>query len=395
MTLLAILLGFIWLSWTLSVLWRYRQPQPVNGQLSVSILIAYASQTGLARTLALQQQQALGGPKIASLMALSELIPTQLAQFQKVVFVVSTYGDGEPPDNGRRFYRDLLALNKTTSVNRGGKHNANNGIFSNVNYEVLALGDSRYPKFCQFAEDLNHELTKLGAKLNTPIHKQDQCQPEPTQHTVQLWQLKARVNLTNEIDTGLFHLRLSSKQKGVQWQAGDLVAIYPYNDLKALPRRYSVASVPDDGEMSLIVRQHQNDNGTSGFCSDWLTSKLALTDSVMLQLEQNALCHINNNQLPLLLIGAGSGLAGIRGHLAQRTHRVNSGETWLIYGEREVDSAQTLYQEFKHWQQTGILTQLDCAFSRDPVTPCYVQDVMRDKWLQIADFLGENGQCCR
>ncbi|WNO61982.1 NADPH cytochrome P450 oxidoreductase family protein [Rheinheimera sp. MMS21-TC3] len=373
------------------MLWRYRQPKQINKQqLLASTLVAYASQTGTAKALAIKQQQILGGSKVVALMALSDLRPAQLIKFQKVVFVVSTYGDGEPPDNGRCFYQDLQALTKPKRVKSLGDNNIHSTMLSGVNYEVLALGDSRYPKFCQFADDLNSELTKLGAKLSSPVQKQDQFQPASTKQDVQLWQLNARVKLTNEQDTGLFHLRLSSKQKDLQWQAGDVVAIYPYNDLTAHPRRYSVASVPNDGEMSLIVRKHQDDTGTSGFCSDWLTSKLTVDDPIILQVEQNKLCHINDSQVPLLLIGAGSGLAGIRGHLAERSHQINPGDTWLIYGERQADSTQPLYEEFKHWQQTGVLTQLDCAFSRDPANPSYVQDVLTDKWQQIAHFISEN-----
>ncbi|MBV2128732.1 hypothetical protein [Arsukibacterium indicum] len=81
MTMLAILLSLCWLGWTLSVLWRHRQRSDATA--SLPLLVAYASQSGTARALALQQQQALGGPAKASVRALSELQPRQLTQVEK------------------------------------------------------------------------------------------------------------------------------------------------------------------------------------------------------------------------------------------------------------------------------------------------------------------------
>lgn len=393
MTMLAIVLSLSWLGWTLSVYWRHRSG--VAGRLPTPLLVAYASQSGAARALAMQQQLALGGPGEASVRALSELHPRQLTQVEKAVFVVSTYGDGEPPDNGRRFYRELQALTK----NRGADPGQN--LLSSLTYNVLALGDSSYPKFCQFGADLYTTLAKLGARAGAPLQTLDQKQlADVAANTAQSWQLLVRQRLNSQTQPGLFLLRFTSTQPLPHWRAGDVVAISPENNPEIAPRRYSIASVSHDNEMQLIVRHHINEQGQPGLCSDWLIRRLMLGGIVNMQLLANPSCHIDDGQAPLLLIGAGSGLAGIRGHLAERVHLAKQaqqallpppGPIWLIYGERTADLNPLLKVELAGWQQAGILYRLDYAFSQAPDNPCYVQDIVQKKASQITRFIGTSG----
>lgn len=376
---IALALCLLWLAWTAWLWWQHRSPRPTKKALQLPVLVAYASQTGSARALAMQQQQAFGGPEHASLMALSELVPKQLAQVKKAVFVVSTYGDGEPPDNGRRFYRELQAVSNT-------------GLFSTLDYEVVALGDRSYPKFCQFGDDLYRQLASLGAKASAPLTKLDLSQSATSvEQPLQTLRLVARQRLNSKTDAGLFHLRLATDEPLPKWCAGDLVAIHPNNDSSAAPRRYSIASAPADGEISLIVRQHLTESGEQGLCSGWLTQQAEPENAINLQIIENASCHIKDHAEPLLLIGAGSGLAGIRGHLAERAQHVEVGPAWLIYGERAPDAGQSLHTELALWQQRGVLNTLDCAFSRDPENPAYVQDIVREKATEIAKFLNTGG----
>jgi len=380
MTGLAFALCVAWLLWTARVYWRTRPARsPARTKGLPPILVAYASQTGTAKQMAQAQQQALGGSQQAALACLSELRPQQLAQVEKAVFVVSTYGDGEPPDNGRRFYQDLLDFN------------TGNRTLAQLRYEVIALGDRSYPKFCQFGADLYQQLARLGAQADAALQTTEhgQTPAQPAAYTRKRWQLTARERLNTAADAGLFRLCLQPVDAMPSWRAGDLVAVHPGGD--TAPRKYSIASAPGERMLQLIVRQHITERGVLGLCSGWLTRNADLGTEVTLDVLANPGCHIDAHQQPLLLIGAGSGLAGLRGHLAERAQQKKGGPTWLIYGERSMDPSQGLLRELEHWQKSGVLKRLDYACSRDLQQPAYVQDLVQQQAAQIRDFIGRKG----
>ena len=379
----AVGLALLWLVWTARVWWRHRPVQSTASSLP-PVLVAYASQTGTARAHALRQQQLMGGAQQAAVLSLAELAPKQLAEVQQAVFVVSTYGDGEPPDNGRRFYRELQSLN------------AGHGGLATLNYTVVALGDSSYPKFCKFGDDLHEQLARIGAKPSSPVQKLDQNHRSVAiENPLHKFRLTARERLNTTSDAGLFHLRLQPTDSTPTWQAGDVVAIAPHNDPLAVPRRYSVASVAPE-ELSLVVRQHIDEQDRLGVCSGWLTHTAALNDEINLQVIANPSCHIPDHQPPLLLIGAGSGLAGLRGHLAERAQQPAAGAAWLIYGERSADPSQPLFKELEHWQHAGVVTRFNYACSRvssqaEQVQTAYVQHVVEENAAEINQFVGKAG----
>ena len=78
---------------------------------------------------------------------------------EEYLFVVmSTQGEGEPPEAGKKFY-DYL---HTDGLN-----------FPNIKYSVLALGDTSYPLYCKAGEDVDIQLEKAGAKRIAPLQKTD------------------------------------------------------------------------------------------------------------------------------------------------------------------------------------------------------------------------------
>jgi len=92
----------------------------------------------------------------------------------------------------------------------------------------------------------------------------------------------------------------------------------------------------------------------------------------------------DNAARPLVLIGNGTGLAGLRGHLRARA-AAGAGPNWLLFGERNA-AHDTLYgDELQAWLASGVLQRLDLAFSRDQAVRVYVQD----RLAQAADTLRE------
>ncbi|XP_058813460.1 NADPH-dependent diflavin oxidoreductase 1 [Topomyia yanbarensis] len=121
------------------------------------LTILYGSQSGTAQDLAEQiwrdsKLYHLGG----SVSAMDDYDISRLIEERFVVFVCSTYGQGEEPDNMKRFWKFLLRKCLPTDSLRG------------MHFGVLGLGDSRYPKFNYVAKRLHKRLQQLGAGALLP-----------------------------------------------------------------------------------------------------------------------------------------------------------------------------------------------------------------------------------
>jgi len=78
---------------------------------------------------------------------------------------------------------------------------------------------------------------------------------------------------------------------------------------------------------------------------------------------------------PLILIGNGSGIAGLRGHLKARA-AAGQARNWLLFGERDPAHDAFYHDELEAWQRAGMLPRLDLAWSRGPDGKEYVQDLL-------------------
>ena len=77
----------------------------------------------------------------------------------------------------------------------------------------------------------------------------------------------------------------------------------------------------------------------------------------------------------MILIGNGTGLAGLRAHLKARA-AVGAHRNWLLFGERNAAADRLHADELDAWQTTGVLERLDLVFSRDGHPQRYVQDAL-------------------
>lgn len=141
------------------------------------------------------------------------------------------------------------------------------------------------------------------------------------------------------------------------------------------PRTYSVASLPQDGALQLLVRQERHAGGL-GLASGWLTAHAPLDTLVPVRLVANPRFDAAPGDVPCLFIGNGSGLAGLRAHLRERV-RTGHRRNWLLFGERHSAHDTLCAAEIEGWQAAGFLARLDRVFSRDGGEHRYVQDRLR------------------
>jgi sulfite reductase (NADPH) flavoprotein alpha-component len=152
-----------------------------------------------------------------------------------------------------------------------------------------------------------------------------------------------------------------------------------------VPRRYSVASLPQDGELQLLVRQERHEWGL-GLASGWLTMHAPIETEVELRLVDNPGFEATIDDVPCMFIGNGSGLAGLRAHLRARV-RAGRRQNWLLFGERNRVHDRLCADELQRWSDTGVLSRVDLAFSRDGGDRPYVQDHLLDAAIEVRSWI--------
>ena len=361
--------------------------QPVS---AAHWLVLYASQTGNARRIAEQLAARLGGPgNGVALLALNELQPARLASCPRAILVVSTYGEGEAPDNGAGFWR--RAQHTRPDLRQ-------------LRYALLALGDRGYSGFCAFGHQLSAWLDAAGAQPLIGLQEVDQMSA-PTlrrwhqqlgqmagrsltlEDTFRSWTLLER-RLLNAHSPGApaWLIRLQPAQALPTWQAGDLAQVRLAGQL----RSYSIASLPQDGVLELIVRQVTQADGSLGRVSGWLCCHARPGDRIELQLLPNPAFHMPEDAAASILIGAGTGLAGLRGLLRQRYQR-GQNANWLIFGERCEQRDRWLGEELEPLAEEGLL-HLDRCFSCPSEQAEYVQQRLRARADQLRQWV-DQGAC--
>ena len=389
----ALLLSGSWLALCLNM-WRAHRNSATADAAAADWLVVHASQRGSAEFLAKRSAELLAtGGLAARAVCMSALDRARLAASPRILFIASTYGEGDAPDTAARFAGRLMAA----------------GVdLSHLHYAVLALGDKSYANYCGFGRALDAWLAQQGATRlfdRIDVDRGDAHALAEWQHHVGRlagtsdapdwdapaygeWRIVART-LENPGSAGapLYRIALRPAAGSLPaWEAGDLAQVGPPADPDH-PREYSIASVPDEGRLELLVRLQQREDGNLGAASGWLCAQAGESDVVRLRLRARERFRLGDNAgRPLIAIGNGSGLAGLRGLLKARI-AAERHDNWLLFGERNAAHDFLLRAELEAWRAGGQLAHLDLAFSRDQEQRRYVQDVLRAQSVRLRDWV--------
>lgn len=164
------------------------------------------------------------------------------------------------------------------------------------------------------------------------------------------------------------------------------------------PRYYSIASGANaySGEVHLtvaLVDYEKNGRNKRGTCTGFLSGILTDNETVPVFIESSPHFRLPDApSTPIIMIGAGTGIAPYRAFVQERELTPGAGKSWLIFGNRHFES-EFLYQtEWQHYFKSGVLTRMDVAFSRDQDEPVYVQHRMLENAKELYDWIAMGAQ---
>ncbi|HYP62441.1 MAG TPA: sulfite reductase flavoprotein subunit alpha, partial [Acidocella sp.] len=460
-----------------------------------ALTILYASQTGTAEAAA----RAAAARLAAVAKPLNDVAPCTLAG--TVLFYTSSFGDGDPPDNGARFWRALM---QEPAPALGA-----------VRFGVLAFGDSAYAQFCGFGRKLEERLLALGAQK---LLERAECEPGDegmkdawlARAEVVLGAPEASVKAVLRRPSGIsrnapYRARLVANKRlnmpgsekdtrqlifdlgnsGLVYEPGDALGVWPQSDpadlaafmhlagvdgdfadrdvtrltpallkfyaarapslaahlagldeaglrdftwgrqlidllaayqvqasadewravLKPLaPRLYSISSSlkahPGEVHLTINILRYQCGGRQSGGLGSRFLADRAEDAEIFVQPTSHFRLP-EDDSVPVIMIGPGTGIAPFRGFLQERRMRGAKGRNWLIFGEQRAACDFYYCEELEGLAREGILQRLSTAFSRDQEHKIYVQDRLRAEgdilwaWLQEGAHLYVCGDAVR
>jgi sulfite reductase (NADPH) flavoprotein alpha-component len=373
--------GSVLLFWVSGVViwWQARrQAHHITGNAPLAqadVLIFVASEGGSTWGFAQTLHDALSrGSHCVRTTALEHFRTT--AAMRQVFVLAATYGEGQAPAHANQ------ALEAIAKLDAGA-----------VPVTVLGFGDRQFPAFCAFAVALDQMLRTRGWPALLPlecIHQQSSQQfarwgealaqalgePLVLEHvprapSTATLTLTARQDYPGATGQPAAILRFawperSAGQGLARFAAGDLVGIVPPGS--GVPRYYSLASGSQDGFVEICVALIPG-----GLCSTHLLG-LKVGDTISAFIRPNAGFALPRSRRPVLLIGAGTGVAPLAGFIRRNDkHR----PMHLYFGGR--DPARDFYfgPDVQRWLGEGRLATLQTAFSRIPDGGGYVQDALR------------------
>jgi len=228
-----------------------QEVQPTQAQ---EITVLYGTQTGNAHELAETFTEQLSGKGLTvKAVEMNDFKPRDLKKLSNVLIIISTHGEGDPPDNA-------ISFCEFVNGKRAPK-------LEQLNYSVLALGDSSYEHFCLTGKQIDERLEELGANriadridcdldfdepaenwfttVSTALEKVASPTTQKVDSTQQANKVTTLYSRTNPFESEVLeninlngrgsnketrHLELLIEDSNMKFEPGDSIGVYPEND---------------------------------------------------------------------------------------------------------------------------------------------------------------------
>lgn len=287
--------------------------------VSKDVTILFGSQTGNAQRLAESTGKTLKESGLqVTVSSMRDFKPNQLKKVQNLLIVVSTHGEGDPPDNALTFHEFL--------------HSKRAPKLEDLRFSVLALGDRSYEYFCQTGREFDLRLSELGGTRLYPRVDCDVDYDEPAAEWLEgvlsslsessgvsaapaptvLQESPSAYSRTHPFQAEVLeninlngrgsnketrHLELSLEGSGLTYQPGDSLGVYPENDPEL------VDMLLEEMKWNSVETVKINKQGDVRPLKEALLSQFEITVLTKTLLEQASAFSLNEDLRTLLLPG--------------------------------------------------------------------------------------------
>ena len=162
-------------------------------------------------------------------------------------------------------------------------------------------------------------------------------------------------------------------------------------------RLYSIASSilahPNEVHLTVgTVRYEAFGREKKGVCSTFISDMWDEGATAGVYFHHNKNFKLpKDGSLPVIMIGPGTGIAPFRAFIEERAATGATGKNWLFFGDQHEASDFLYKSEWDAYLESGALSKLDSAFSRDQAEKIYVQDRMRENAAEIWEWISAGG----
>ncbi len=160
------------------------------------------------------------------------------------------------------------------------------------------------------------------------------------------------------------------------------------------PRLYSIASsqtaFPEEVHLTIATLRYELQGKLrTGVTSGYFAERIGQDELVRVYAQPNSNFKLAADDVPVLMIGAGTGVAPYRAFVQEREARGAKGKAWLVFGERNFHSDFLYQTEWQDWLKGGVLSRMTVAFSRDSARKVYVQHRLKEQARDVYAWLQE------